>query len=370
MLEKFYPLHWFLKFLIIGSLLMLTSWVIIWVVPKIFPRIYLRNTKVAGVIITNEHWSGEIRVVGDIWALPGTIITIDPGTKIVVEPWGDRLNLHLLPWGLRSGLNTGADWYGVKNGEYFWDESQKIQIRLARVVAVGTAQQPIVITSDHSLSDSPYDFNIISATSGIFDHIIASNYRRFLMGEGIISSSQFQKIAECAICAEYSSPTITGNIFNRAIRSYILAVGGSPVINNNLFLSNSPVGVEVDPQIWGEPEIFNNSFEMDNKIALKSDSGDEDKGGKVTENYFSGGSIIEIPCNSKLSLTQNQIRGRLKFASLGNCVGGITIGVNYWGSFDEGTIINEKILGREPDFKVLIPQILKDPPMAGRKIHN
>ncbi len=369
MLEKFKTLHWFIRFILILISMIITIWFLVAAFPRVLPTANLSSTSKWGIILSNEHWSGEIKIVGDIWALPGTTVTIDPGTKITVASSGDKFNQHYLPWGLKSGLNTGGDWFGVKNGELFWDESEKIQIRLSRVIALGTKEQPIIFTSDHD-SLNPYDFNVISAVSGVFDHVHASNYRRFLLGNGVIVvNSVFKSAGECSLCAEYTSPTISNNIFEGSLRSHILVIGGDPKISDNLFSQGSPVGIEIDPQNWAKPLIYNNDFEMDSKIAIKLTAGDEDKGGVISSNTFSGGSILEIPCNSNISIVQNQIRGRLKLASLGNCIGEIVIGPNFWGSSDSDVILNEKIVGRESGFNVLIPQILDRPPVSGRRIN-
>lgn len=367
MLERFNRLHWFLKFIISISTLILFIWIVVYIIPRSLPTFEVVNTSKWGIILSNERWSGDVKVVGDLWALPGTTVHIEPGTRITVSSSGDRSNLHYLPWGLKSGLNTGDDWFGVKNGELFWDEAQKIQIRLSRVVISGTKQQPVILTSDHPGSN-PYDFNIISVNSGVIDNLIASNYRRFLLGNDVVVlNSTFKDTAECSLCAEYTSPTISGNIFEGGGRSYILVVGGSPRISDNLFNPGALVGVEIDPQIWSEMLLYNNDFEVDT-TALRFNSGDEDRGSIVSSNRFSGNALIEIPCNFRSQLIFNDIRGRVRLAGLGNCVGSLTLGENFWGTDNPEVVLQEKIIGKERDFEVNILKVLNEEPMVGRRL--
>ncbi len=339
--------------------------------PRILPEAHVSDTSKFGIIFRNEKWSGDVRVVGDIWALPGTTVTVDPGTKILVKDRGDRFNLHFILWDLWSGLNTKEERFGVRNGELFHDEGQKISLHFAKLFALGIKQQPIIITSDVNYAPSPYDFNTISFGSGIISGAKISNYRRLEIGDkATIRDSQLQNVAECAVCVNFGNPSITNNIFNQALREYIFIVGGGPKISDNLFMVSKGKGIVVDPQQIGAPLIYHNNFEMPNSMALEFLGGSEDVGAAISWNIFSGGSIIRIPCDSQAKFVQNQIDGTIKFAYSGNCIGKFTLGLNYWQSSDKNAILKEKIVDREKQFEVLIPSVLHvSPSGVGRRLN-
>lgn len=369
--EKYLPkIHWFLRLLLVVFVLALLWIFVAYLIPKSLPVINISNAEKSGLILQNEVWSGEIHVVGDIFVLPGTTITVSPGTRILVAERGDKFNLHFLPWEFLSGLNTKEEKFGVRNGELFWDEGQKISLNFAKLYALGTKEQPIVIKSQPPFEGSPYDFNRVSIDQGILAFVQFSNYRRLEVGNKVtIRESDFANIAECAVCSKYSSPSIINNIFRNTLREYIYVLGGSPKITDNLFMSNlKSKGIVVDPQRFGSPIIYHNTFEMPGQIALEFLNGDEDLGGAVSFNDFAGESIVKLPCDSRVKLTQNQIKGRVQFARSGNCLGKFTIDVNYWGTDNRESVLQEKIMDKEAGFEISIPAILKTTPTSvGRR---
>lgn len=335
--------------------------------PRILPVDLVSNTSKSGLIFRREEWSGEIKVKGDIWAMPGTTVSVKPGSKILVVKEGDSFNLHWMPWELRSGLNTGEESFGVDNGELYWDERQKIQIHLSKFFVWGTKEQPVEIRSEETRPGSPYDFNVIKMDEGILSNVRMSNYRKFIVGDKVtIRESEFKNVGECAVCAEYVSPSIFKNSFEGTLRTNILVIGGSPKINDNLF-TGSGEGITVDPKKIGAPIIYHNNFEL-GAVALKFLTGSETVGGAVALNDFSGPSAITIPCDSKVKFVQNQIKGVLKLAPSGNCGGSLVLGPNYWLSKDRQAILREKIVGREQRFEVLLPSVLQSSPSGvGRR---
>lgn len=370
--EKYLPkLHWFLHCLIVFFVLVAFWLFMAYFLPKVLPVVNVSNTSKAGFIFRNERWRGDIHIVGDIFALPGTTVIIEPGTRILVADRGDKSNLHFLPWEMMSGLNTKEDKFGVRNGELFWDEGQKISLNFAKLYALGTKEQPIIIQSEASYERSPYDFNRITVDQGVLSFIQLSNYRRLEIGDKVTArDSEFKNIAECAICIEYGNPAIINNTFENALREYIWILSGSPRISDNLFLKNSykGKGIVVDPKRFGSPIFYHNNFEMPGQMAVEFLSGDEDLGAAISFNDFAGDSIIKIPCDSKVKITQNQIKGRLQFAHSGNCLGSFTLEPNYWLSNEKEAIFREKIVDKEVGFKILMPAILNNPPVkVGRR---
>lgn len=371
--DKYLPkFHWFLRFLLVVFVLFSFWLFIAYLVPKIVPTVLVSNTNKSGLIFFNEKWSGEVYINGDIFALPGTTVTISPGTKILVADRGDKFNLHFLPWELLSGLNTKEERFGVRNGELFWDEGQKISLSFAFLYALGTKEQPIVISSLAPYEKSPYDFNRIIIDQGILASAQLSNYRRLDIGDKVtVRDSEFKNIAECAICVEYANPVIINNVFSSALREYIHILAGSPRITDNLFMVSSPggKGIVTDPQRFGSPIVYHNNFEMPGQTAIEFLNGDEDLGAAVSFNDFAGDSIVKLPCDSKIKFTQNQIKGRLQFAYSGNCSGKFVLDPNYWFSVDKGTILKEQIIDKEAGFEVLIPSVLNNPPPGvGRRL--
>jgi len=342
---------------------------VFFIVPRILPEVEFSNTQRQGIVFRNERWSGEIMVTGDIWAFPGSNVVIMPGTKIVVSN-EDHFNLHFLPWDLRSGLNVGKDSFGVRNGELFRDEKNKIQLNFAKIYAIGTREQPIEIMSKGSDPPSPYDFNGLTINEGILSFVKISNYRRLSIDDKVtVRDSELVNSGECAICIEYNNPTVVNNVFRDNLRSYIWVLGGSPRINDNLFLSSYGDGIVVDPKIVGAPIVYHNSFEMPNQIVIKLLSGNEEIGGVLAFNDFAGSNKILLPCDSKIKLIQNQIRGIIEFAESGNCVGNFMIGPNYWFSKDRNAIIKEKIIGKGSGFNITIPVVLNSPSgNVGRRV--
>ncbi len=361
-------LHWFIRlssFLLAAAVL----WLFVgFLLPHLLPVDKISNTQKSGIIFRREEWSGEIKIKGDIWALPGTTVSVQPGSKILVSKEGDSFNLHWLPWELRSGLNTGVTSLGIRNGELFYDERQKIQIHLAKFFVWGTKEQPVELMSEESRPGSPYDFNVIEMDEGILSNIKMANYRKFLIGDKTtIRESEFRTTGECAVCIYFGKPVILKNHFEDSVRSSILVVRGNPKINDNLF-SGIGEGIIVDPKRFGMPIIYHNNFEGTG-TALRFLTGGEEVGGAVALNDFAGPSAIDIPCDSKVKFVQNQIRGLFRFAPSSNCSGSISLGPNYWQTTDKHAILREKIVGREARFEVLLPSVLQMAPHdVGRRI--
>lgn len=354
--------------MLITSVLLLSVTTVLVVLPKLVPTKHLSNTEVYGLIIGNQVWEGTIRIKGDVITLATTSIVLKPGTKVLVATGGDRSNLDFLPWHKKSGINTTATEGGVRVGEPFWDENQKIQVHFSRLTALGTKEQPIIITSE-SISGSPYDFNSITIGQGVLTNIVASNYRRLEIGEKvIIRDSHFKNTGECSICVGRGSPVMMDNIFENSLRESIWVNKASPKISNNLFNNLVGAGIRINSQIIGQPNISQNSFEMPGNLAIDILSGEEIEGGVISFNYFSGNSLIRLPCDSKIKIVQNSLLGLFEFM-VGSCNRSYTFGSNFWGTDDIKVVLNEKIINKEKRFQILIPFLLKEPPQnVGRKI--
>lgn len=358
-------IHWFFKVMVILLTICLIIGLFYFGLPKILPVQRLNNNEVYGLIFSDQIWEGEIRVVGDIFSPTNNSVTVLPGAKILVSINGDRSNLDFLPWHKKSGINTGLLSKGVWNSEPFWDEEQKIQIHLNNLQIQGEPQNPVVFTSN-SIQASPYDFNVLSIKSGRISNAAFSNYRRFESGgDLVISDSIFKDTGECSVCLYEGRPKIFRNTFEKSLRESIYVSRASPEIISNLFTNLSGAGIRIDSKRLSVPVITNNTFEMPRGLALDIISGGEMEEGLIAKNVFSGNSIINIACDSKVKIRDNSILGQVSFTS--GCNGGFMFGPNFWGSPDSSIIMREKILNKKDSFSVKLPMVLLSPPKgAGR----
>ena len=329
--------------------------------PRLLPETLVANSEVYGIIWQNERWSGEIRVTGDVLALPGVTVTVSPGTRILVENTGDKSNMDFIPIHQQFGVSDApTPIAGIRHGEPFLDEANKISLRFFKLIATGTKEQPIIIDSA-ATSKSPYDLNTIFIASGALINVNLAHYRRLEVGSVTINNDTFTDIGECAVCISRASPTILNSTFDRSLRDYIWVERGSPLIEGNLFLSIKGNGIVVDPERLGAPKIIANDFQLPGQSAVYFLSGGEKVGGIITNNLFAAGDIT-IPCDSKVKIYQNHIKSNLNFIKSGNCAGQYQIGLNYWEISDPKSVIKERVIGTEPKFKVLIDGVLLERP--------
>ncbi len=361
-------MHWFFKVLIVLGLFGFFIVFILFIRPKLLPIKQIINSEKYGIILQSERWGGVIRVTGDILVVPGARIDVDPGTQILIVTSGDKSNMDLIPLHLKSGVNAEPeDIFGVMHGEPFYDEGQKISLRFFKFYAKGTSQQPVILASDTD-TKSPYDINTIWINSGILSNVKLASFRRLEIGPNvIISESSISDSGECGVCILRGKPQVLNSIFNGTLRNYIWVERASPLISGNTFLPTKGNGVVVNPKRFGSPKILNNKFQLPGYSGVYFLEGGEKKGGEITSNFFAAGDIT-IPCDSKVSVTQNHIKSNLRFLKSGNCVGSITIGENYWEVDSPEKIVNERVIEKELDFTVNIKEVLKSPPKnAGEK---
>ncbi len=359
-------IHWFFK-IILAFLILFLSWSLFYFgLPRILPTQRVESGEVYGIILSDQLWGGEIKIIGDIYSPTDSKVTILPGTIIRVEIENDKSNFDLYPWHWKSGVNTGEFNKGVRTGEPFWDEKKKIQIHLNRVIINGNPSNPVIINSN-SQNPSPFDFNVIRIREGFITNAIFSNYRRFeIDGNLTILNSTFKDTGECSLCITKSNPLIENNIFENSQRESIWIDRGSPQIHSNLFLNLIGDGIVIDSKRQSIPLITNNVFEMPQRTALNIISGGQIHEGSIARNIFAGNTNIKIACDTKAKIRDNVIFGLISFTH--GCDGGFTFGPNFWGPLDPKTVMKEKILSRDEKFQVQIPTVLIAPPKeAGRK---
>lgn len=360
-------IHWFFKVLFVAALTILL-WVSFYFgLPAILPVQNLENTQVYGLIFSDQVWGGEIRVVGDIYSPTSSTITVLPGTKIIVAVKGDKSNMDFLPWHRKSGINTRSESRGVRNGEPFWDEKEKIQIHLNNLVILGESGNPVELRSD-ATDSSAYGFNLLKINKGRISNALFSNYRRFeSRGDLIVNQSIFKDTGECSLCIYSGRPKIYNNTFESSARESIFIDRASPQISNNLFINLIGDGIRVDSRRLSVVEITKNNFEMPKGNVINIISGGELNEGLIGRNIFSGGSsLINIACDSRVKIRDNVILGQVKFST--GCNGSFIFGPNFWGTPATEVILREKILNKSKAFSVEIPNVLLSPPKeAGRR---
>lgn len=357
--DRFKKMHWFLKLFTIFFVLGLFFTICI-ILNNILPTEVIKDKEIRGLIFENQIWQGDVWIAGDLIALPTTTITITPGTRVFIARQNDKNNFDFLPWHLKNGVNVGLADHGVLRGEPFWDEGQKVQVRLWNVIAKGNSQNPIVISSDSPFG-SPFDINLIRIQLGNFENVSVSNYRRLEIGPDVlIKNSSFKNTGECAICISRGMPSIEGNSFEQSQRFYINVNLASPFINENKFLSSDGDGIFYAGINQSEIKIKKNIFNMPNKKAIVVNVGNI--GGSIEQNLFNTGDL-EIPCNGKINFISNNIKSRIIFKSSESCKGEYPIGANFWDTTDINLVRATKFIGLTKDFKVNVPFILEKSPL-------
>lgn len=348
--------YWYISIILI---LVAVTGLIVLVLPFVLPK-SIKSGDVSGIIFNNQVWTGDIRVVGDTIALPGTTIEVKPGTRIFISKNGDKSNFFILPWFTKFGINTGIHDRGVDKGEPFWDEREKVQLRLDNIHAIGTKDAPITISSN-SHPGSRYDINLITFNRGEIEYTELSNYRQLEIGEHFrITNSKFSHTGDCAICLQFGTQTIKENEFREGLKYYIKVSQGAPKIDGNKFLTSDGDGVIFFGNKDSNIILRNNFFDMPSKVAVKISAVDE--GGVISGNFFNGGNI-ELPCNNRADIVGNSIKVQIIFKdTYNNCLGEYLFGSNYWEILDSEAIINARIVGNTERYRVRIPDFLKTAP--------
>lgn len=353
-------IHWFFKVLMICGVVVFLGLSFYFGLPRVLPVQYLKNTQVYGLILSDQVWEGQIKIVGDIYSPVNTKITILPGTDVKIAVKGDKSNMDFLPWHKKNGINTGPYSHGIASGEPFWDEGEKIQIHLNNLQVLGNSTRPVSIGAD---SDDPsaYHFNLISIRSGYINNARMSNYRRFEAGGNtIIANSKFSDTGECSICLYMGKPKIYSNFFKDSLKESIWVDRASPDIANNIFQNLKGDGIRIDARRLSSPQITGNIFEMPQRTVIDIISGGQFEEGLIARNFFAGNTRIKIACDTLIKIRDNIILGQISFSN--GCDGRFIFGPNYWGTPDPGIILKEKILNKYDTFSIELPNVLLSPP--------
>jgi parallel beta-helix repeat protein len=249
--------------------------------PTKAPPTPIVNQTSHGYIRADEIWQGEMHITGDIIVDQGVTLTIQPGTTVYVAANRDEENLLEDPFDLKIGIKQEDNVAGgVHLGEPYRDEAHHISIViLGKLIAVGTPEQRITLTSD-SVTPSIYDWNRLDVAEGSISYALIEYYRVLdLGGKAEIRHNELRHIGECGVCANSSglvednhiwdaghelidmhgsSPTIKNNRLGPyPKRSAIIIDGGSPLITGNTFENCGGGILMISPST---PIIENNQF--------------------------------------------------------------------------------------------------------------
>lgn len=232
---------------------------------------HIHDQSVSGMILTNQIWSGEIHVTGDVEVLPWSTLTILPGTVIKVAARSDDRH---------GGKDHPRDVNFPKDPDR--TETQSTAIR-GRLNALGTAGNRIIFTSD-SENPTTYDWDGLFITQGKLEYVTVE-YARYnsiqKSSDVVIANSIFRNSLECCICIGHSgpvSPQILNNDIYNCGHECIDYAGGSAVIRGNHFHAENPE-IQPDPSIGrtgvsvyqnAYPVIENNTFEKLSSAVLLS----------------------------------------------------------------------------------------------------
>src|SRR3989344_5709770 len=257
------------------------------------------NAERYGYVTSDEIWSGEIRVIGDIIVPNGVTITIKPGTTVLVDANSDKENLMTLPFWQKDGLylGEGRDQY-IPQGEPYRNEPNHITIWIAGTLrAVGTVDEKIVIKSN-SQNPGRYDWNTFNIESGELSYVEVRDYRALGLHDGTkLTNSELHNVGECPICIRDSENIlIENNWVHDSGHEVVDILNSNPtIINNRLGPSPQFTNIGGFPAGWGGvivgsgfPAIKGNTIEGFNDAVSFFDKESYEKLGEqvLMENTF------------------------------------------------------------------------------------
>ena len=299
------------------------------------------NRTMFGTVESDETWTGEILITGDIWIPEGVTLTVAAGTIVRFTAQSDVL------------MQGGFDDRAIPERIYFPNDPPAIPANMivigvaGTLRAEGTEESPILFTSD-SPKPSVIDWQNIAVQDGtvILDHVVIEhNY----WGVGLqgdwptvsIRNTTFRHIATCGICtgdhpiwpeviisgnefidtdhegidinamqnitvldnvfrdnvvgivAGGDDTLIEGNMFIGNERGILAADGSSPTIVGNLFAESSNMAIHVHDE--SSPTITRNNF-IGNKMNIGLGAGQRTQSTNVSaeENWWGTVDLLTI----------------------------------------------------------------------------
>jgi parallel beta-helix repeat protein len=314
------------------------------------------TSTVSGVLTTDEVWSGEVTVTGDVVVPYGYILTIRPGTRIIFKANADdrysgkdlnrcelivkgqldaqgseKKMIEFTTSGHRFQPNDPSlpHWYGIIL--YNYNDELKSVIRFSRInhAAVGIDLQN---SSAVSISNNEIYFN---RNIGIQCYMSSPEIR-----DNVIRSSSFG-----IECGDKSAPMIVGNRVTRCNEAIHTDGSTNPIILRNT-ITDSGVGVicrtDAKVMLLGNVITKNNVGISCLDHAQATLSLNQIIGNKMYGISVGGDGIIEI-ANGNNTIHDNQ-----QYDFCNKTTRMIDATGNHWGMYD-AAVIDYKIYDNEED---------------------
>lgn len=224
------------------------------------------NTTVAGYQFRSQVWSGKINVSGDIIFMPWAKLTVEPGTRVEFEKGQEIADTAWTKWAdayIKDHNDpTGREGYNQSHYEI-----------TGKVIAIGTAQQPIVFTSAQ-LAPEYADWDQLVLSSGsVLDNIELAYAHNGINIEGnnaAIKNSAIHDSLWSCVDVFGASNTIENNTISHCWHQ---AIGVKGVKQANIIKNNRihDAQLSVNCELGATPIIENNTIKA---APLNPDCGD------------------------------------------------------------------------------------------------
>lgn len=200
------------------------------------------SVEINGLMVRPHDFSGTITVTGDVYAAPWATLTFAPGTTVLFERGADILDTQWTKYADEYIIDhndpTGRAGYGKSHYSLY-----------GKILALGTAEAPIVFTSAQAEPDYADWDELILLRGSILDHVevaYAHNGVNINSSDGRVMNSVIHD--SLWSCVDIFS---TGNTvaYNEIYHCWHQAVGvktvGNNSINNN-FIHDANLGINCE----------------------------------------------------------------------------------------------------------------------------
>lgn len=240
--------------------------ILILVVLAYFPQ-SVSNVNVSGIHLRSQNWSGTITITGDTLFIPWVTLKIKSGTKILFDKNPDIPNT---PW------TKFADAYITDHNDPTGREgyNQSHFDLTARVVAVGTKDQPIVFTSAQAKPEYADWDQLVLFGGSILDNVEVSYAHNGVYAGTDGASFDGGKVV-----------TITNSSIHHSLWSCIDIWSANAIITNNEIYHcwHQAIGIKAN----GDDVISNNNIH-DSQLSINCEKGATPK---TINNHFEAAPI-------------------------------------------------------------------------------
>lgn len=229
------------------------------------------NTTRSGVIASNEVWSGEIYITGDIHIETNVTLTILPGTKVIFSAHSDDQH---------DGTDCVPDeWVALHHDptcSLEYNQTHSGMEAFGTLIAEGTEDNMIIFTSDSPNPDGG-DWTFIYLGIGSIIKYCIVEYSRAALDVApwtedtvLISNNIIRHNLWTGLTIHSSSPTVINNeIYDSGGHQGIAIVGENctPIIENNI-IRNNKVGIIVEPGVPREAPVIRGNTILNNDFGI------------------------------------------------------------------------------------------------------